>query len=75
MHHCDVLCLVLSSLCSLPAYHYAEHLGSSKMPLVCAPCLLVLLLLYSAFNLERPFLCFVVNNSCFCHKKLNVIAI
>ena len=39
MHHCDVLCLVLSSLCSLPAYHYAEHLGSSKMPLVCAPCL------------------------------------
>ena len=30
---------------------------------------------YSAFNLERPFLCFVVNNSCFCHKKLNVIAI
>ena len=36
MHHCDVLCLVLSSLCSLPAYHYAEHLGSSKMPLVCA---------------------------------------
>ena len=39
MHHCDVLCLVLS-MCSLPAYHYAEHLGSSKMPLVCAPCLL-----------------------------------
>ena len=32
-------------------------------------------LIYSAFNLERPFLCFVVNNSCFCHKKLNVIAI
>ena len=31
--------------------------------------------LYSAFNLERPFLCFVVNNSCFCHKMLNVIAI
>ena len=21
----------------------------------------------SAFNLERPFLCFVVNNSCFCY--------
>ena len=40
MHHCDVLCLVLSSLCSLPAYNYAEHLGSLKMPLVCAPCML-----------------------------------
>ena len=26
MHHCDVLCLVLSSLCSLQAYNYAEHL-------------------------------------------------
>ena len=26
MHHCDVLCLVLSSLCSLQAYIYAEHL-------------------------------------------------
>ena len=26
MHHCDVLCLVLSSLCSLQAYYYAEHL-------------------------------------------------
>ena len=23
MHHCDVLCLVLSSLCSLQAYNYA----------------------------------------------------
>ena len=34
MHHCDVLCLALSSLCSLPAYNYAEHLGSLKMPLV-----------------------------------------
>ena len=22
----------------LPAYNYAEHLGNSKMPLVCAPC-------------------------------------
>ena len=54
MHHCDVLCLVLSSLCSLPAYHYAEHLGSSKMPLVCAPCLLVLL----QFLCEL-FVCFV----------------
>ena len=26
MHHCDVLCLVLSSLCTLQAYNYAEHL-------------------------------------------------
>ena len=26
MHHCIVLCLVLSSLCSLQAYNYAEHL-------------------------------------------------
>ena len=26
MHHCDVLCLVISSLCSLQAYNYAEHL-------------------------------------------------
>ena len=26
MHHCDVLCLVLSSLCSLQAYNYVEHL-------------------------------------------------
>ena len=26
MHHCDVLCLVLSSLCSLQAYNYAEYL-------------------------------------------------
>ena len=26
MHHCDVLCLVISSLCSLQAYKYAEHL-------------------------------------------------
>ena len=26
MHHCDVLCLVLSSLCSLQTYNYAEHL-------------------------------------------------
>ena len=26
MHHCDVLCLVISSLCSLQAYHYVEHL-------------------------------------------------
>ena len=26
MHHYDVLCLVLSSLCSLQAYNYAEHL-------------------------------------------------
>ena len=26
MHHCDVVCLVLSSLCSLQAYNYAEHL-------------------------------------------------
>ena len=26
MHHCGVLCLVLSSLCSLQAYDYAEHL-------------------------------------------------
>ena len=26
MHYCDVLCLVLSSLCSLQAYNYAEHL-------------------------------------------------
>ena len=25
MHHCDVLCLVISSLCSLQA-DYAEHL-------------------------------------------------
>ena len=25
MHHCDVLCLVIS-LCSLQAYNYAEHL-------------------------------------------------
>ena len=33
MHHStDVLCLVLSSLCSLPAYNYAEHLESLKMP-------------------------------------------
>ena len=54
MHHCDVLCLILSSLCSLPAYNYAEHLGSSKMPLVCAPCLPVLLL-YSSFLI----VCFV----------------
>ena len=49
-----VLCLILSSLCSLPAYNYAEHLGSSKMPLVCAPCLPVLLL-YSSFLI----VCFV----------------
>ena len=28
MHHCDVLCLVLSSLCSLQAYNYTEHLYS-----------------------------------------------
>ena len=26
IHHCDMLCLVLSSLCSLQAYNYAEHL-------------------------------------------------
>ena len=26
MHHCIVLYLVLSSLCSLQAYNYAEHL-------------------------------------------------
>ena len=26
IHHCDVLCLVFSSLCSLQAYNYAEHL-------------------------------------------------
>ena len=26
MHHCDVLCLVISFLCSLQAYNYAEHL-------------------------------------------------
>ena len=26
MHHCIVLCLVISSLCSLQAYNYAEHL-------------------------------------------------
>ena len=26
MHHCDVLCLLISSLCSLQAYNYAEHL-------------------------------------------------
>ena len=26
MHHCDVLCLVFCSLCSLQAYNYAEHL-------------------------------------------------
>ena len=26
MHHCDVLCLVLSSWCSLQAYNYAEYL-------------------------------------------------
>ena len=26
MRHCDVLFLVLSSLCSLQAYNYAEHL-------------------------------------------------
>ena len=26
MHHCDVLCLVLSSLCSLQAYNYAKYL-------------------------------------------------
>ena len=26
MYHCIVLCLVLSSLCSLQAYNYAEHL-------------------------------------------------
>ena len=26
MHHCIVLCLVLSSLYSLQAYNYAEHL-------------------------------------------------
>ena len=26
MHHCDVLCLLISSLCSLQAYSYAEHL-------------------------------------------------
>ena len=26
MHHCDVLCLVLSYLCSLQAYNYVEHL-------------------------------------------------
>ena len=26
MHHCDVLCLVVSFLCSLQAYNYAEHL-------------------------------------------------
>ena len=29
MHHCDVLCLVLSSLCSLQAYNYVEHLYNS----------------------------------------------
>ena len=26
MHHCDVLCLVISFLCSLQAYNYTEHL-------------------------------------------------
>ena len=26
MHHRDVLCLVISSFCSLQAYNYAEHL-------------------------------------------------
>ena len=26
IHHCDVLCLVIFSLCSLQAYNYAEHL-------------------------------------------------
>ena len=30
MHHCDVLCLVLSSLCSLQAYNYAEHLYNEE---------------------------------------------
>ena len=26
MHHCDVLCLVISFLCFLQAYNYTEHL-------------------------------------------------
>ena len=50
MHHCDVLCLILSSLCSLPAYNYAEHL-------VDAPCLCTFLCCYCySFFL---FVCFV----------------
>ena len=32
MHHCDVLCLVFSSLCSLQAYNYAEHLYNILLP-------------------------------------------
>ena len=30
MHHCDVLCLLLS-LCSLQAYDYAEHLHNNYL--------------------------------------------
>ena len=29
-----VMCLVLSSLCSLPAYNYAEHLGNPELLVV-----------------------------------------
>ena len=55
MHHCDVLCLVLSSLCSLPAYHFMLNtLGVWRCPLFvhlayqCCCC-------YSSFL----FVCFV----------------
>ena len=32
-------------------------------------------LTYSAFDLERPFFGFVVNNNCFCSQKLTILAI
>ena len=37
MHHCDVLCLVLSSLCSLQAYIYAEHVYNILLFLSTSP--------------------------------------
>ena len=51
MHHCDVLCLVISSLCSLQAYNYAEHLYN----IYCFYAL-VLILLAHPRTLHKPHL-------------------